>query len=273
MEQAKIRLLIIAFLATCFLKPAFAENKNTNDSQGVSVELRFVCEKPESNCIKLVNEDNKEELFLEKQPQFTIKDLGLARVVFTDITGFKTREDKRKSLILKGKEEKPEPLAEIITYFTEEAKGRLAKVTSENMHRRLGIVIDGRLVMAPKILEPITEGEVKISGSNLTKKYTEDLVSRINAITKIDEEEVKNIFLRGLFFNRQGMYDDAIAQFNKVIHINPNRAEAYGNRAIAYYYKKEYAKSWDDVHKTEGLGLNMMPEFLEALKKASGREK
>jgi len=340
MHKTKISFLIIAFSAF-FLTPVFAENKNTSDSKEVSVELRFVCEKPGPNCSKMINEDNKEELFLENQPQFTINDLGLARVVSTSLTEFEKTQDKRKSLILKGKEEKPKPLAEIILYFTEEAKQKLAKVTSENIHRRLGIVINGKLIMAPSIAEPITGGEIKISGLNITKEYAEDLVSRINAITKIDEQKVQETFMSGLGFLRKGMYDLAIAEFNKVIHVNPNRAEAYGNRGNAYldkgnfdraildfskvieinpnlieaynnrgaayshignydkaisdyseaikinpnhaepYYGRslvyfsngKYDKAWEDVHRAESLGYKVPADFLEKLKKISGKEK
>ena len=270
MEKKTIVLFLAIILSLCGI--AFAEDKNNTDSQGASVELRFVCETSEPNCTKMVSEDNKEELFLESRPQFTIRDLGFARVVSNDFTEFKKTEDKRKSLILKGKEETFEPPTDIILYFTEDAKEKLAKVTSENIRRRLGLVIDGRLIMAPRILEPVTEGEIKVTSMNITKKYAEDLVSRINTITKMDEEQVKTIFLKGLAYAKNGMYDEAIAQFNKVIHFNPNRAEAYGNRAIVYYYKGEYAKSWDDIYKAEELGLKKAPSFLEKLRKASGRE-
>ncbi len=272
MHKTKINFLIIAF-SGFFLIPVFAENQNTPGSQGVSVEFRFVCESSEPSCSKMISEDTKEEMFLESQPQFTISDLGLARMVSTNLTEFNKTQDKRNSLILKGKEENPEPLVGITLYFTEEAKEKLAKLTSENMHRKLGIVIDGKLIMAPRIMEPITEGEIEVQGKGITKKYAEDLVSRINAITKMDEKGVEDIFMAGLLYLKKGMYDGAVVQFNRVIHVNPNRAEAYGNRAIAYYYKKEYTQSWDDVHKAEELGLTIPPDFIKELKKASGREK
>jgi hypothetical protein len=34
-----------------------------------------------------------------------------------------------------------------------------------------------------------------------------------------------------------------------------------------------YEKAWDDVHKAEGLGWQVHPEFLKALREASGRQK
>jgi len=67
--------------------------------------------------------------------------------------------------------------------------------------------------------------------------------------------------------------DRTITIFNETIKQNPSYAGAYYNRAIAYYYKKEYDKSWEDVHKAESLGLVFKPEFIESLQKASCRKK
>jgi hypothetical protein len=50
-------------------------------------------------------------------------------------------------------------------------------------------------------------------------------------------------------------------------------AKAYNNRGLAYYYKREYDKAWEDVHKVQSLGQQIHPEFLKILRKASGRER
>jgi hypothetical protein len=46
-----------------------------------------------------------------------------------------------------------------------------------------------------------------------------------------------------------------------------------GFRAIAYFYKHEYDKAWDDVSKAQDLGSQIDPEFLKDLREASGRER
>ena len=71
----------------------------------------------------------------------------------------------------------------------------------------------------------------------------------------------------------KGQYDKAIADFNKALQINPMLAVAYGNRGRAHYFMKEYDKSWDDIKKAQDLGYQIPPEFLDDLRKASGREK
>jgi tetratricopeptide (TPR) repeat protein len=64
--------------------------------------------------------------------------------------------------------------------------------------------------------------------------------------------------------------------FSEAIKNNPNYAGAYYNRAAAYFYKNDYDKSWQDIHKAEELGINVDLRFTELvgkLKKASGRDK
>ncbi|HLG30957.1 MAG TPA: tetratricopeptide repeat protein [Candidatus Brocadiales bacterium] len=53
----------------------------------------------------------------------------------------------------------------------------------------------------------------------------------------------------------------------------PSDAEAYNNRAVAYYYKGEYDKAREDVHKAQDLGYHVNPGSLDALRKASGRQR
>jgi len=67
--------------------------------------------------------------------------------------------------------------------------------------------------------------------------------------------------------------DRIIAVFDEAIKNNPKYAGAYYNRAIAYYYKKDYKKSWQDVHTAEALGSTFKPSFIQELKKASGMNK
>ncbi len=70
-----------------------------------------------------------------------------------------------------------------------------------------------------------------------------------------------------------GRYDQAIIECDKAIELNPNNGGVYYNRGAAYFYNKDYNKSWDDMHKAESLGYKVDSEFIEKLKKASGREK
>jgi protein O-mannosyl-transferase len=77
---------------------------------------------------------------------------------------------------------------------------------------------------------------------------------------------------RGNVYNSQSNLNQAILDFNKAIEINPNYADAYYNRERNYYLLKEYDKAWADVHTAEGLGISVDTEFVNELKKASGKD-
>ena len=77
---------------------------------------------------------------------------------------------------------------------------------------------------------------------------------------------------QGYYFASKGEYDQAISDFSKALEIAPWFESAYSNRARAYCLKKSYDKSWDDVKKAQERGYQIPPEFIEDLRKASGRQ-
>lgn len=68
--------------------------------------------------------------------------------------------------------------------------------------------------------------------------------------------------------------DSVISVFSEAIKNNPKYAGAYYNRAIAYFYKKNYEQCWQDVRMAESLGSKFSADFIKSLKKASkGKDK
>lgn len=63
-----------------------------------------------------------------------------------------------------------------------------------------------------------------------------------------------------------GNYDKSIKYSEKAIKINPNFASAYGNLAVACYFKKDYVCAIKYCDKAIELRYKMNPEFLERLK-------
>ena len=61
-------------------------------------------------------------------------------------------------------------------------------------------------------------------------------------------------------YYKKGDYDRAIVDFDKVIELNPDDAEAYYNRGNAYYEKQEFAQSIRDYSKA----IELKPQFAEA---------
>lgn len=96
-------------------------------------------------------------------------------------------------------------------------------------------------------------------------------ISDLNRAIEINPNFEKAYNNRGDAHCQQGNLIQAISDYSRAIGINPDLKEARYNRGVTYYMIKEYDKAWLDVHKAEGLGYAINIEFLNALKKASGR--
>jgi tetratricopeptide (TPR) repeat protein len=103
-------------------------------------------------------------------------------------------------------------------------------------------------------------------------KYDQAIADYTKAV-QVDPTHNKAYYNLGFIYSSMSNYDQAVTYFTKAIQAKPDYTEAYKSRAIAYFAKNEYDKAWEDVHKVESLGDAVKPEFLEKLKKASGREK
>ncbi|MBF0571105.1 MAG: tetratricopeptide repeat protein [Candidatus Omnitrophica bacterium] len=77
---------------------------------------------------------------------------------------------------------------------------------------------------------------------------------------------------RGSVYAQKGNFYAAMSDFTKAIEIKPSYAETYYDRGVFYYHLEEYDKAWVDVHKAQDLGGVINPQFIKALKQASGRE-
>jgi tetratricopeptide (TPR) repeat protein len=69
-----------------------------------------------------------------------------------------------------------------------------------------------------------------------------------------------------------GRFDEALADCNTAIRMAPNDPRGYAQRTVLHYRAKRYDAAWADLAVAEKLGAKMRPEFLEALKTASGRK-
>ena len=124
----------------------------------------------------------------------------------------------------------------------------------------------------------------------VTKKDYDQAFLYINKRIELNPMDSSVYYLRGSVYLQRGDFDQAIADENKGLEIYSDQdmmltPEAkklkqtafYLLRAKAYLGKKEYDKSWNDIHKAESLGGDMFlrknnAQFFEDLKKASGRD-
>lgn len=94
-----------------------------------------------------------------------------------------------------------------------------------------------------------------------------------NKAIEINPNNAVFYYNRGNAYSKKGNYDQAIFDYTKTIELEPKAAEAYYNRGLVCYYKKDYDRAWENLHQAKGLGYKIDPDFLEQLKKASGRDK
>ena len=109
--------------------------------------------------------------------------------------------------------------------------------------------------------------------TSFEKGQYDQAISDFTKAIEIDPGYAKARNNRGIAYLGKGQYDQAASDFTKAIEIDPRYAGAYYNRGRVYYLKKEYDKSWNDINKVQELGSKIPPEFLDDLRKASGREK
>jgi tetratricopeptide (TPR) repeat protein len=104
------------------------------------------------------------------------------------------------------------------------------------------------------------------------KGQYDQAISDYTKALEIDPRGADTYRNRGLTYAKKGQYNLAISDYTKALEINPMYTRVYINRGEAYYLEREYEKSWKDVEKAKYLGYPIDPEFLDDLRKASGRK-
>jgi len=117
------------------------------------------------------------------------------------------------------------------------------------------------------------EGYVKSAETYFSEGQYDFAISDYNLALGIHPRLVDAYIGRGLAYVQKGEYDFAISDYNIALEVSPNNSLAYNNRGRAYYLKGEYDKSWGDFKKAQELGYKVPSDFLDDLRKASGREK
>jgi len=84
---------------------------------------------------------------------------------------------------------------------------------------------------------------------------------------EVSPNEIQNRFQRGEFSIAFGNYDKAVEDYTKCLEIKEHR-EYYFKRAIAYYYKRDYKKAWQDLKTCRQMGRWVDDSFYRALHKA-----
>jgi len=113
----------------------------------------------------------------------------------------------------------------------------------------------------------------KIGLAYLQKREFDQAILLLNKSLETNPKYAAAYETRGVLYSRREEYGQAISDFNKALEIDPSFAEAYFSRGRAYCFKKEYDQCWQDIKKAQDLGYKISAEFLDDLRKASGKHK
>lgn len=86
-----------------------------------------------------------------------------------------------------------------------------------------------------------------------------------------EEERITSWINNGNLQMGRGRYNQAIAEYNKVLVKQANGTAQY-NRGLAYYYKKQYKYALDDLTKAQGLGIEIDQNLLSEVKNNLGNK-
>ena len=168
-----IKLSTLVFIVLLFLKNyAYGEEAREHFSKDkCNISFHFVTDKNNSDSFKMTTANGKEELCLENTPCLTFADVFSAKLDPINMSPKMAKVFKNMGMTT--------PRYQVLIEFTQEGKSKLYKTTSENINKRLGIIVDGKLLMAPVIREAISGGQISIQGS-MSEEEMKTLVERIN---------------------------------------------------------------------------------------------
>ena len=161
-----------------------------------------------------------------------------------------------------------------------------SSLASENCNKELGIALKKNIKPIPIILEdcdwkkhqlgdfqalpdkgnPINEWVPDSKGwQNVVegiRKFVDVIQSQMDSPPGTPEEELRAelAFQQGNVLMMLGQIDKAIERYSHAIDLNPNYAEAYTNRGLAYQNKGDYDRAIEDHNKA----LDLNPSYAEA---------
>lgn len=145
------------------------------------VEFRFVYIEPGPNRTKYINEKSKDEVYADSHILLSLDDIESATVGKN--TPFPNWY--REQFKTRGVDLPPETHRYRITIrFTENSSKKLYSVTRKNIGKSLGIFINQKLIISPKIMEPISGGLISVTGQ-YTQEEAQEIADNINRAVKL----------------------------------------------------------------------------------------
>ena len=89
-----------------------------------------------------------------------------------------------------------------------------------------------------------------------SKARNDDAIVNFTKAIDLNPNDADTYYKRGLAYGSKGDYDDAIVDYTKAIQFNANDAQAYNNRGVVYRVKGEVGLAIEDFNKAVTLSPN-----------------
>ncbi len=96
----------------------------------------------------------------------------------------------------------------------------------------------------------------KIAADFVGKGDYENAVSFFNRTIEMDPNMAEAYLFRGLAYRNMQKYKEALADYTKLLSIDPNSAPAYNNRGVVYWKQGKHKEALADYNKTLSLAPN-----------------
>ena len=166
-------LTVVGFLWVVGLAPDALAGESTH------FQFRFVCNETTEGCEMFFDDNVKQPIWVDRTAVLTDADIARVKAVTRKVPA--TPEDHQKAFI-----DDDDPTIEyrddtrLLIMFTDTGTEQLARITGDNVDRRLAVVFDKELLIAPLIRAAITSGQLEIT----TPGAGEQLVAIADAFKK-----------------------------------------------------------------------------------------
>jgi len=162
------------------VSPILAEENQAVKKNAIKVEFKLVCDDNVDSCEKAAVVNTGKDLYVQKAPVITLEEIVSAEVRSKEIPQYV-----KDAFEEKGGKAEPTSIT-LILKFSSKGKEKLTEITSQNIGKRIAIFIDGNLVLAPQIHEPILSGELAVSYTSF--EGAESIAERINQANESGKE-------------------------------------------------------------------------------------
>jgi len=118
----------------------------------------------------------------------------------------------------------------------------------------INCAVKGEFKKAKKEFEKALTVDSLYTSAQLSLKTIDDILSN-----KIKKETGAHIF-KGVQYDDQGKYEQAINEFTRAIEINPGYADIYNKRGLSYYNQEKYDQALRDYNKA----IEINPRYTDA---------